>query len=293
MSYLELEIPRKLFPMRKLLLLCSLLLIGAGVFLFRHNKASVEPVQIDETITPPTLRDVIAMADSTVIPAFTLDYLRGRFDPATHPDFTKVAPEFTDRDGTYYLRKDTYAAFLAMHAAAAKDGVRLEIISATRNFDRQKSIWEAKWTGDRLLEGKEKAPVAYPDPQARALAILRWSSMPGTSRHHWGTDMDLNELNNAYFAQGQGLAEYQWLTAHAPEYGFCQPYTAKGPARPEGYNEEKWHWSYEPIARQLTDQARRLLTDQEIDGFLGAETAPTIGVVEKYVLGVSAACKGG
>lgn len=232
-----------------------------------------------------------APADTTTLPTFTLDYLRGRFNPATHPDFTKVNPVHTDGDGTYYLRKDAYAAFVSMYDAAKADGVTLRIISATRNFDRQKQIWEAKWTGERLLEGREKAPAVYPDPQDRALAILRWSSMPGTSRHHWGTDMDFNDLNNEYFDEGEGLKIYTWLTTHAHEYGFCQPYSPKGTERPHGYNEEKWHWSYEPVSRLLTEQARRELRNAQIDGFKGAETAAAIGVVEKYVLGVSASCR--
>ena len=223
--------------------------------------------------------------------SFTIDYLRGRFNPAKHPDFTAVDAKYTDGDGTYYLRKDTYEAFQRMHAAAAADGVQLIIISATRNFDRQKSIWEAKWSGARLLEGREKAPEAYPNPVDRALAILRWSSMPGTSRHHWGTDMDLNRLTNDYFESGEGLNIYEWLSANAASFGFCQPYSPKGPERPDGYNEEKWHWSYLPAARQLTELARQELTDEQIDGFLGAEVAPAIGVVEKYVLGISPACQ--
>ena len=87
-----------------------------------------------------------------------------------------------------------------------------------------------------------KPPVLeVPEPVERARMILTYSSMPGTSRHHWGTDMDLNKDNNGYFATGEGLKVYEWLQAHAHEYGFCQPYTPKGPNRPEGYNEEKWH----------------------------------------------------
>lgn len=223
--------------------------------------------------------------------SFTLDYVRGRFNPATHPDFTAVDAKYTDSDGTYYLRKDTYEAFKEMHAAAAADTVRLTIISATRNFNRQKSIWEAKWTGARLLEGRESAPEAYPEPVDRALAILRWSSMPGTSRHHWGTDMDINRLTNDYFERGEGLKVYEWMTANAARFGFCQPYSPKGAERPHGYNEEKWHWSYLPAARQLTELARTALSDQEINGFEGSEVATEIGVVEKYVLGINPVCK--
>jgi LAS superfamily LD-carboxypeptidase LdcB len=249
---------------------------------------------LEDTLTLASQADpaeqLVAAADSIPTGAFDLDYLRGRFEPASHPDFSAVAARYTDGDGTYYLRQDSYAAFQEMWAAAQGDGVTLKIISATRNFARQKSIWEAKWTGKRLLEGRERAPEVYPAPRDRALAILRWSSMPGTSRHHWGTDMDLNALNNDYFAGGTGKAVYDWLTANAASFGFCQPYSPKGAERPDGYNEEKWHWSYLPVARQLTELARTQLNDAEIDGFLGAEAATQIGVVDKYVLGVSGAC---
>jgi len=269
---------------------CALLLL---IFCLACGSPSSEDPQ--NTATEEPAPEAISVAEKKmempVDSTLDIDYIRGRFDPATHPDFTKVAPGLTDGDGTYYLRKDTYAAFQEMHAAAAKEGVKLEIVSATRNFDRQKSIWEAKWNGNRLLEGREKAPEVYPVPKDRALAILRWSSMPGTSRHHWGTDMDINQLTNSYFEKGEGLKVYEWLTAHAHEFGFCQPYSPKGAERPDGYNEEKWHWSYEPIARQLTDLASTTLHDEQIDGFDGAATAVEIGVVAKYVLGVSAQCK--
>ncbi|NJB86619.1 LAS superfamily LD-carboxypeptidase LdcB [Lewinella marina] len=220
----------------------------------------------------------------------TYEYLTGKFDPAAHPDFVKVADRYTDGD-PYLLHRETYTAFERMHAAALADGVRLRIVSATRNFARQKQIWEAKWNGQRLLEGKEKADEVYPDPADRARAILRYSSMPGTSRHHWGTDIDLNALNNDYFRQGEGQKIYDWLTTHGGEYGFCQPYTAKGPERPNGYEEERWHWSYRPLATRLTDYAANELQDTDISGFAGAEAAPRIGVVENYVLGVNSDCK--
>ena len=220
----------------------------------------------------------------------TTRYLSGRFTHNDREDIVAVPEQLTDGDGTYYLHADALMAFTKMHAAAKKDGVSLEIVSAFRNFDRQKAIWEAKWNGKRLLEGKEKANEAYPDPAKRALAILRYSSMPGSSRHHWGTDLDLNRLNNKYFASGEGLKTYNWLTTNASTYGFCQPYTANSNERPHGYQEEKWHWSYLPVARQLTDFARDYLTYDLIQGFDGAESAEEIKVVERYVLGINKEC---
>ncbi|HMQ47086.1 MAG TPA: M15 family metallopeptidase [Saprospiraceae bacterium] len=233
---------------------------------------------------------ILAPKTSFSADSFDLSYVMGQFDPAQHPDFTLVDRKYADREGLY-LRKDTYVAFLRMQEAAQKDGVQLQIRSATRNFDYQKSIWEGKWTGNRTIESGQNAAKAYPNAKDRALKILEYSSMPGSSRHHWGTDMDLNAFTNEYFESGQGLKIYNWLVDNAPAYGFCQPYSQKGEARPNGYNEEKWHWSYLPIARQLTELARRQLQDEMIQGFKGAETAVEIGIVEKYVLGISGACE--
>lgn len=221
---------------------------------------------------------------------FSISYLMGQFDPPKHADFVPVDQQYTD-GRPFYLRKEAYESFKKMWEAAKKDQVDLTIISATRNFYRQKSIWEAKWTGSRKIENGANASEKYPDPKTRALKILEYSSMPGTSRHHWGTDMDLNDLNNAYFEQGKGLKVYNWLVANAAQYGFCQPYSPKDASRPNGYNEEKWHWSYMPLAEQLTKMAETDLKDEMISGFKGAEIAKDIRVVENYVLGINAACR--
>ena len=133
-------------------------------------------------------------------------------------------------------------------------------------------------------------PKEVKDPKARAIKILRWSSMPSTSRHHWGTDIDLNNLEPEYFESGQGLKEYDWLVAHAHEYGFCQVYSEMGSARPFGYQEEKWHWSYLPISKELTNAYAKKISDNDINGFMGAESAALIEVVKKYVLGINSDC---
>ena len=72
--------------------------------------------------------------------------------------------------------------------------------------------------------------------------------MPGTSRHRWGTDVDMYSLENYDFDFGNGKIIYDWLVDNAASYGFCQPYTA---GRCAGYNEERWHWSYCPISKPL------------------------------------------
>lgn len=220
----------------------------------------------------------------TVAPATAseLSLLMGKFDPAKHPDFAPVDTPYADKPGMILHRK-TLAALQQMWAAAQKDGVALKVISSTRSFDQQKVIWERKWS---------RFAAASPDPVARARKILEYSAMPGASRHHWGTDIDFNDLNNASFEPGgQYAAVYQWLHTHAHEYGFYQPYTAKDEKRPYGYNEEKWHWSYRPLAAPLLLKYEQTIQDNMITGFQGAETARTIGIVRHYVLGVDAGCK--
>lgn len=217
----------------------------------------------------------------------TLDYIMGKFDPKQHPDFVVIEEKYADRAGMY-LRKDTYEAFIRMYEHAMKDGIQLQIRSAARNFNSQKGIWEAKWSGTRPIEGGENLAETTADPVERAKKILRYSSMPGSSRHHWGTDIDLNNLENDWFDTGEGLTLYKWLTLHAHEYGFCQPYSAN---RPFGYFEERWHWTYMPVSRSLTEYAATNLKDEMIKGFLGSETATELEIVRKYVLGINEACR--
>jgi D-alanyl-D-alanine carboxypeptidase len=204
-------------------------------------------------------------------------YLLGRFNPETDPRFVKPADVHTAGAArSQYLRKEAYEAFVNMATAAAKDGVTLVIISATRNFEVQKSIWERKW----------QAEASVADEAERARKILRYSSMPGTSRHHWGTDMDLNDLTNEYFESGEGLKIYQWLTAHAHQYGFCQPYTSKMGGR-TGYEEEKWHWSYTPLSNSLLEAYKKTVTLSDLTGFMGSGAASKLDVITNYVDGVA------
>jgi len=223
-----------------------------------------------------------AIRDSLPNPIVDEPYLLGKFDPATHPDFVIVGKPYTDKPGMM-LRKESFAAFQKMYEAAKKEGVTLKIISSTRTFTQQKQIWNGKWT---------RFAKEAPDPVERALKILEYSAMPGASRHHWGTDIDLNDLNNPSFEKkGKHATAYEWLRAHAREYGYCQPYTAKDAQRPEGYNEERWHWSYTPLSKPMLAQYLKLISDQQFDGFEGSETALKIKVVEKYAAGINQDCK--
>ena len=221
---------------------------------------------------------------------YGVHYLMGHFNPKKMPGFVKIPRKYASRSGMY-LREEALDAFIKMRAAARKEGVYLKIRSATRNFSHQKEIWEKKWLGKRQLSDGTNVARDIANPKQKALKILQYSSMPGTSRHHWGTDIDLNSFNNKWFEKGKGLALFQWMNANAAKYGFYRPYTVKNATRPYGYNEEKWHWSYAPLSAPMTQDAQRTLRDHHINGFLGSETAAQIGVVQHYILGVNESCR--
>ncbi|OYT71999.1 MAG: D-alanyl-D-alanine carboxypeptidase [Chloracidobacterium sp. CP2_5A] len=204
------------------------------------------------------------------------NYLLGKFDPALDSRFVKPDDRYASGAAQrQFLRKEAYEAFVKMAEDAIKDNIELAIVSATRNFDAQKAIWERKWMKLSTIVSRIE----------RAREILKYSAMPGTSRHHWGTDIDLNNLEDEYFLSGKGWEVYQWLTANAAKYGFCQPYTPKASGR-AGYEEEKWHWSYTPLSTPLLRQYLNTVTLADITDFQGSEIAAELDVIKNYVAGV-------
>lgn len=219
----------------------------------------------------------------------SIPFLLGKYEPRLQPGFDTIIADYADKPGMV-LQQEAYEAFLRMAAAAVDDGHTLCILSATRNFDYQKAIWENKWAGIYPIDGNVNACEAYPDGYTRALKIMEYSAMPGTSRHHWGTDIDLNALDNHFF-ENEFKPLYQWLVKNAAKFGYYQPYTARGPHRPYGYNEEKWHWTYLPLSLDYTRFIAEHLTDNQVAGFMGDEHCDRIDIVAHYILGVDPSCR--
>jgi D-alanyl-D-alanine carboxypeptidase len=207
-----------------------------------------------------------------------IKYLLGKIDYTKDPYFTSVSTEHCTK--STYLHKETYKKFKEMFTAAKKEGVILKIISGTRNFNEQKGIWERKWATN----------IKTMDSISAAKKILLYSSMPTTSRHHWGTDMDINSLENGYFESGQGLKEYNWLQKNASKYGFCQVYTDKKTVARDGYQLEKWHWSYIPLASQYLKKYNELINYSLIKGFQASNLAAKLRSIEDYVNGIDKKC---
>ena len=161
------------------------------------------------------------------------------------------------------VHRDVAAPFLALRAAAARDGIDLVPVSGFRDFARQCLIWNGKYRGERPLLDRRGEPLAAASlaPAARVDAILVWSALPGASRHHWGTDLDVidaaalppgytPQLVPAEYAPGGPFARLEgWLSAHAAGFGFYRPYAQdRGGVLPE-----PWHLSHAALAAQAQD----------------------------------------
>ncbi|NND69585.1 MAG: D-alanyl-D-alanine carboxypeptidase family protein [Halioglobus sp.] len=161
------------------------------------------------------------------------------------------------------LHADAARAWTALVADARAAGFDLAIVSSFRSCARQVAIWNGKVRGERAVHDDTGMPVdisALPDT-GKVLAILRFSALPGTSRHHWGTDLDVYDaaavpqdynvqLSPAEVAPGGVFdALHVWLDARmaaGESHGFYRPYDRdRGGVAPE-----RWHLSYAPVARE-------------------------------------------
>jgi LAS superfamily LD-carboxypeptidase LdcB len=166
------------------------------------------------------------------------------------------------------LHVHTALPFLNLRRAARRAGYDLKPVSSFRDFARQLAIWNAKFLGDRPLYDPNGRPIdAFRlSPAERVDAILLWTALPGGSRHHWGTDVDVIDaaavtpdyqvqLSAEEFSRGgpfEPLA--RWLETHAAHFGFFRPFRGVR----SGVQPEPWHFSFAPTA----ELARRALSVQ-------------------------------
>ena len=186
------------------------------------------------------------------------------------------------------LHAQASTPFLRLRAAAAAAGFDLVPQSAYRDFDRQLRIWNAKFNGEAPVNDLSGKPVEALTltPAQRIDAILVWSALPGASRHHWGTDLDL--IDRAAIPAGYRVQlvaeEYApsglfgplgaWLETNAPRFGFFRPF--RGVL--SGVQAEAWHFSFAPLA----EPARRALRVADLrDALRGAPLAGKDAVLER------------
>lgn len=173
-------------------------------------------------------------------------------------------PELMDDSLGAPLHPAILAPLMRLQQRAAEAGFDLQVVSGYRSFDRQLAIWNAKASGQRALLDSRGQPLDFASlsPDQLVHVILRWSALPGGSRHHWGSDIDVYDaaaVDADYAVQltpqevnegGPFAPMHDWLDEQFRRddgEGFFRPYDIdRGGVAPE-----RWHLSFAPLAAQM------------------------------------------
>jgi LAS superfamily LD-carboxypeptidase LdcB len=179
------------------------------------------------------------------------------------------------------LHYEAAASLLAMRDAAARAGIDLVPVSSYRDFARQATLWNRKWRGERPLYDRAGHQLDHSALSESELvdAILCWSAIPGGSRHHWGSDIDVIDaaamptgyqvqlLPGEYASDGIFSRLTRWLDENMHLYGYFRPFGSdRG-----GSAVEPWHLSYAPVAGLALEELslpvlRRAIAESEVLG---------------------------
>ena len=197
---------------------------------------------------------------------------------------------------TILLEKETYSAFIKMKDAAEKDGIVIKLVSGFRDFYRQQMIWNNKYkkfTNEFSLDG----PTAIKE-------IIRFSTIPGTSRHHWGTEIDVIDKNfenekdllisKKYEEGGIFNPLKKWMDKNSKRFGFYIVYDDD--SNRQGFEYEPWHYTYKPVsdlyqAEFLKLDLKSIISKTRIEGeeFINDEFIKKY--IDENIMGISSHLK--
>ncbi|GMQ47373.1 M15 family metallopeptidase [Vibrio sp. 10N] len=181
---------------------------------------------------------------------------------------------------SFLVHPQVQADLLALVAAAKEAGFELYLASGYRSFERQLAIWNNKMSGHTPILDQNSHPIETKNMSDadKVQAILKWSALPGASRHHWGTDFDVYagnllpnntrlQLEPWEYLEGHQREFFLWLSEQAPMHGFFFPYSKDL----GGVAMEPWHISHHQtssacLAQFCCQQWRQVLQQSDILG---------------------------
>jgi len=201
------------------------------------------------------------------------------------------------------IHKEMEKPLAALQDSAAVHGYNITVASGYRSLERQLTIWNAKYSGIRPVYDMQQNVIDMDnlDSWEKVQAILKYSALPGASRHHWGTDFDFYDKNavdekyelqlspEEYLGYGPFYRSTNWLHTHSTEFGFYFPYQGNK----TGVAQEPWHLSYFPIANrflELLENEPKILFDLIVDEDIEGKNAILHNfeyILDNYVLNVA------
>lgn len=184
----------------------------------------------------------------------------------------------------YKLRREVNNAWLKLVKVAEKEGFKPMILSSYRSFNHQRGIWNRKYNRFTKELGLS--------PNKAINEIIKYSTIPGTSRHHWGTDLGIidgkrgiakNPLNEKHFSKGGAYYDFKlWLNEHSESFGFYEVYTNQKGRK--GFKYEPWHFSYRPLScEMITHYLDNNLIDKALNSNISGRKYLTDEVMKSYL----------
>lgn len=152
-------------------------------------------------------------------------HLRLQREPAR---LVSIGPDVHGR--AQRLQPRAARALARMRAAATRQGVELQIVSAFRSVEYQLGILERKLARGLAIE-----------------EILRVSAAPGYSEHHTGRCVDFTTPGFAELDEHfERSPAFGWLQRNAAGFGFILSYPR---GNRHGIAYEPWHWCWRAPSR--------------------------------------------
>ncbi|WKY57390.1 M15 family metallopeptidase [Vibrio sp. SNU_ST1] len=174
---------------------------------------------------------------------------------------------------TFLVHSDVKDDLNNLIEAAQLAGFKMEIASGFRDYERQSLIWNRKFSGEAPILDSESQPLdaSTLSEHQKLSAILRWSALPGASRHHWGCDFDVFARNHLpegaqlqlepwEYLTGHQQVFYQWLSTNASQFGFFFPYSQDL----GGVAIEPWHISHRKVSQLCLSQLSPTLLGKQL-----------------------------
>ena len=164
---------------------------------------------------------------------------------------------------------------------------RPDISPRLTNVSQYRSFWDQAAIVVNTLRIK---PTSSDDELRAAFRqSLTTRSVPGFSRHHWGTEIDVVAADSSAWRRG-GYLSPLWPFVHeeAPKFGFYTPFREGFFPEPTKahYNDEPWHLSYFPEARGLRE---RWLSEVDVPSLLirvATALSPGLGISRDRIAAV-------
>lgn len=164
------------------------------------------------------------------------------------PEGCKITPRMV---GDEVVDFRIYRDLMEMFDAAVREDVWFWVVSGYR------SAWQQEIIFDREVQKNLDAGMSAEEAEKDALRTVQ---PPGYSEHQTGLAVDLNDVSDSF----EESKAYQWLSEHAPDYGFVQRYRPEK-AKLTGIDRESWHFRYVGKAHAKEMERRGLCLEEYVE----------------------------